>query len=204
MEVYGKVIEIALNTQVPKNGGGTYPGALLTYRNAEGKMQEKGFHANVMKHNPAVANGLADLQTNDNFVMVLEKEGEFWNVKSLAKAGETPASTTNHSQPVAGKAVTNTGSTYATAEERAQTQKYIVRQSSITAALKMLEINDSKKNTAEGVINLASEFEAWVFAKEVESLIKSPQKRTASQKIGKEFPTENDNPFADMDDDIPL
>lgn len=189
MEVYGKVVEIALNTQVPKNGGGTYPGALLTYRNSEGKMQEKGFHANVMKHNPAVANGLADLQTNDNFIMVLEKEGDFWNVKSIAKAGEATVSTTNNAQPIAGKATqAYSGSTYTTAEERACTQKYIVRQSSITAALKLLELHGNKKATTREVISLAQEFEAYVFnlaPKELTNINSS-------------------SPFEDMEDDIPL
>ena len=59
MEIKGKVVEINLDTQVPKNGGGTYPGATISFRDANGKLQEKGFHANALKFNAALKNEIA-------------------------------------------------------------------------------------------------------------------------------------------------
>ena len=152
MDVIGTVVEIKTDTQVPKTGGGTYPGALLTFRNAEGKIQEKGFHQNALKFNPALKNGLDNLSVGDTFTMVMEKEGEYWNAKSIAKGGtvKTNESTIAHKAPT----------TYPSSEERALTQKYIIRQNSITNAV-AFHSNDKTK-TLEDIKKTAEFFESWI------------------------------------------
>lgn len=54
-------------------------------------------------------------------------------------------------------------STYETPEERAKRQVLIVRQSSVTAALKLAELNKVKDVTVEYVTNQAKQFERYVF-----------------------------------------
>lgn len=188
MEIRGKVVEINLDAQIAKNGGGTYPGATISYRDANGKLQEKGFHTNSLKYNAALKNGLENLQTSDNFVAQAEKnDAGFWDWKSIAKdsGGNTTTTTASNTKQVVSSNVVS--STYATKEERAQTQVYIVRQSSLTNALKLLEIQGKKSVDKFAVISLAQQFEAWVLGKPIENSV-----------------IENNDPFKDMEDDIPL
>lgn len=53
-------------------------------------------------------------------------------------------------------------STYETAEERAVKQKYIIRQSSISSAIQLLDTNGDTENTVADVINIAESFYIYV------------------------------------------
>jgi len=53
--------------------------------------------------------------------------------------------------------------TYETPEERSAKQKYIVRQSSVSAAINLLGLNPKKVPTTEEVIAIAKQFEDYVF-----------------------------------------
>lgn len=162
MNVSGTVVLIKIDVDIEKNGGGSYKGWKLVYENDAGEVKTIQKHMNSLKYAAPLANGLKQLKVGDTFTMEMEKEGDFWNPKSVYKGEATKETTT---QPVASRAQTTTtssGSTYATKEERAQTQKYIVRQSSITSALKLLEVTGVKKVAPSDVIALAREFEAFV------------------------------------------
>ena len=74
-------------------------------------------------------------------------------------------------------------STYETSEERAARQVMIVRQSSISSAVALLAANGGKKNTAEEVLNIAKEFEAYVMGKVIDKPV-------------------NPESFADMEEDV--
>jgi hypothetical protein len=197
MEITGKVIEINLNAQVPKKDGGSYPGATITFRDANGKVQEKGFHANAFKYNAALKNGLENLSAGDEFTAVLEKKDDFWNWLSVSKGIASATKEQTKSQNNTQQASKAAPSTYATAEERAQTQKYIVRQSSITNALKLLELNqqelkglkEKQTYSTDDVIALASDFEAYVFDYEPTALADSGKVTSG---------------IKDMNDDIPF
>lgn len=187
MEVYGKVVQVSIDVAAKKQDGGTYQAWKLVYEDNKSEIKTITKPMTMLKYNAALANGLQALEVGDNFIMDTEKKDGFVNPTSIRKAAQE-STTTNKAEQVA-----KTGSTYETAEERAQKQKYIVRQSSITAALKLIEIQGKQAPDQFAVISLAEQFEAWVFGNEV-----------TSKKKGKEFPTENDNPFKDMEDDIPL
>lgn len=186
MEITGKVLLIETNATI-KGQNGNYQGTELTYKDSEGLTKSKAFHVNALKFNAALNNGLNNLSPGDEFTAVLEKKDSFWNWMSISK-GTNAVSNTTPSKPV-GSASTSapmsksTPSTYATAEERAQTQKYIVRQSSITAALKLLEIQGKKTVDQFSVISLAEQFTAWVMGESTQVII---------------------DDIADMEDDIPL
>ncbi len=136
-----------------------------------------------------------------------KNEGEkYWNWTSTNLAGEPQASpagtasdtSVSNSGPVSepqSRATSAprarvTGSNYETPAERARRQVYIVRQSSLSAAIETLKANTTPAKTGDGVfylpitkeavIALARDFEAYVFEPKV---------------VGK---------FDDMDDDIPF
>lgn len=162
MIVKGTVVSIEIDVQVAKNGGGTYPGSRLTYRDEAGAIKEKAFHQNVFKFNAPLKVQLANLKTGEAFNMTMEKEGEFWNVKGITPAGATPV-VADKDVPATGKTTPYQApkSTYATPEERAQTQVYIVRQSTLTQAIAYATLV-AEQPTVEGIIRIAKQFEAHV------------------------------------------
>lgn len=166
MEVRGVVVSFEENVQVAKNGGGTYPGARFSYRDENGALKEKGFHNNVFKFNAGLKTQLANLKPGQPFVMVVEKENDFWNVKSVLPESNVQA-TTSGSNAVGSKTTPSPSpkSTYETPEERAQKQVYIVRQSSINQALEYLGLTKTKPSIEE-VLKTASQFESHVFGVE--------------------------------------
>ena len=189
MQITGKVVQVAIDVDVKKaekNGGGSYKGWKLVYEDGEGEVKTIAKHMNSLKFAAPLANGLKQLNAGDMFTMEMEKEGDFWNPKSVFKGEASPTKT----QSIASKhtnTTTSSNSTYATKEERAQTQKYIVRQSSVTSALKLLEVTGVKKATTSDVIVLAKEFEAFVMG--------------TIPVIDKQ---ETSDDFSDLEDDIPF
>lgn len=170
MQIFGKVIEVQIDVQVAKKGGGTYPGCLLTYRDKDGKACEQAFHENVFKFKQHIKETLKLLSPGDTFMLEKEKQGDFWNVMSINKTegmevskvpdrASSPA--TQAASKPAGKVL---GSTYETPEERAKKQVYIVRQSSITAALSYFTLNKTAKASTEDILAIAKQFERYVFA----------------------------------------
>ena len=161
MQVRGTVISVEFDVAVAKNGGGSYQGARFSYRDEAGALKEKGMHNNVFKFNSVLKTQLANLVPGQGFVMEMEKENDFWNIKSVAS--EAPPTS---SQPVATGAkptpYTAPKSTYETPEERAKKQIYIVRQSTIGHAIEFLNHNN-KNYTLGDILKTAKEFEASVF-----------------------------------------
>lgn len=164
MIVKGSVVSVEFDIQVPKNGGGAYPGSRLTYRDETGAIKEKALHSNVFKFNPGLKTQLSNLNVGQTFDMEQIKEGEFLNVKSIlptaANTSTTPTQETSKATPYA-----SPKSTYATPEERAQIQVSIVRQSSIANAIKTIEIMKGKP-TMENILALAKQYESFVHGKE--------------------------------------
>lgn len=188
MEITGKVIAIDLDATVLGQKG-VYKGAELIYKDlSDGTNKTKAFHENAFKFNAALKNGLKNLTVGDEFTAVLEKKDEFWNWVSVAKG---------FAQTTAPETVLGTAkaapSTYATTEERAQTQVYIVRQSSITNALKLLELQGNKKADVPDVLTIASRLEGWVLGKQVDVPGNTPNKEVT--KVSNDTTFEDDIPF---------
>lgn len=108
-----------------------------------------------------------------------------WTSAKLSDGAAAPATAPQGTQ-AANKSVAYapTKSTYETPEERAQRQVYIIRQSSISSAVAALVAGAKAAPSAEAVLTLAKEFEAYVFSK--------PE------------PAGNDSGFDDMSDDVPV
>jgi hypothetical protein len=140
MQVQGKVISVSTNTTVKKNGGGTYPGWELIYKSLDGEVRTIAKHVNDLKYKPALAEALNGLSAGDDFTLEQEKDAKsgFYNVLSLVKGTVSmepslPAETKSQAAASANKGNSYQASTYPTADERANTQQYIIRQSSLTS-----------------------------------------------------------------------
>ncbi len=110
-------------------------------------------------------------QPGDVFTLVREKDDAgFWQWISIAAGDvEIEQAKPQGAAPAATKGTGPVGvaakSTFETPEERAIKQVYIVRQSSISAAIETLK-TDKKAPTVDEVLAVAKQYEAYVFAKE--------------------------------------
>ena len=185
--VNGTVVLIKIDVDIEKKDGGSYKGWKLVYEDEKGEVKTIAKHMNSLKYAQPLKNGLESLKAGDAFTLEQEKEGDFWNPKSIYKSEGAVSKPTTPTHAPQGKTVASSSSTYSTVEERAQTQKYIVRQSSITAALKLLELRGEKKAGVDDVLDFAAYFEAYVMDYEPTALADSSK-----------------SSFDDMDDDIPF
>lgn len=141
-------------------------------------------------NNPAVYKTIVDAKKGEVYNVEMQKNDKgFWDWVAVSLANAVNAGSTGSPEPIT-KASGSTGyaspkSTYETPEERAKKQVYIVRQSSISAAIDTLK-TDKKSPSAEEVIALAKQYEAFVFGTNVEP------------------PKLEDLPTFDLDEDIPL
>lgn len=145
------VIDVAQETLNAKNGR-TYQQLVVSYKNDKGMAQAKKL---VSFTNPDLFK-VAKSWTKDQIINVKTVKNEktgYWDWVGLegeqAVADTKQASTTRV-----------TGSNYATAEERAKTQVYIVRQSSITNAINLIGSGSSVAD----ILNVAKQFEEYIFA----------------------------------------
>ena len=146
---------------------GKYRQANVTYKGADGKVDaNKKIMSFTYKD---VFTELSQAQLGDKFEIKTEKnEKGYWDWTEAVRAGKNTAP--------AGKSYSESvtkGGNWETAEERAKRQVYIVRQSSISAALELAKLNGIEAPvTEQDVIASARVFEAFVFgiepAREVE------------------------------------
>lgn len=167
------IISVGNETKVPTARGG-YSKLEVAYKD-NGQVKGKNL---VDFTNPDLYKFVKGLKQGDHVVVDIEKEAgsdgrEYWQWKTAAigRKEETgtplpiqeasnsgPNATPTH-RPSTGKVL---GSNYETPEERARRQVLIVRQSSITAALKWFELNGGTADVQE-VVEIAEEFSRYVF-----------------------------------------
>jgi hypothetical protein len=152
----------ATKEQGTSKTGKPYNYVELAYKDTEGKVSGR----KIMSFGDSrpVYELLSKASPGEHYkINLVKNEGSgYWDWTAAAKADDNEPTTGGGSLPAApraggGKVV---GSNYETAEERAKRQVYIVRQSSITAALNFL--NNKAKSVSE-VLQIAKEFENYVF-----------------------------------------
>lgn len=149
-------IEILAVTAVTKpTAKGSYVQLDVAYKR-DGKTEGKKIMSFTSKD---VYNALKDATNGQVYTITSEKNEKsgYWDWVG-ASAGN--ASTSAPKAVAAGNAAPK--STYETAEERAKKQVYIVRQSSISAAVELLK-TEKKQPTPEEVVEVARFFESYVF-----------------------------------------
>ncbi len=164
MIITGKIVSIDLNATITKAQGGTYKGAEIVFKDANGKVQTKNIHENGLKYAPAVKNGLESLEPGDNFTVEIEKKDDFWTWISIKKGIEQEEKQKTTTQ----QSTTTKNTSWETAEERSARQKLIVRQSSLTNAIAYLVSQGRTHVTEEIVLEIATVFYNWVFEQGVD------------------------------------
>lgn len=113
--------------------------------------------------NKDVFNTLKGAQSGDEFTVTAVKGEQYWEWQNVSPRGQAPAETSSGGNVSASKpAAASPKSTYETPEERAKKQLYIVRQSSIGAAINLLKTEKVIPSVNE-VLATAKQFEAYVF-----------------------------------------
>lgn len=136
---------------------GKYRMCEVAYKGNDGKITSK----KLMSFNyPEVFNSFANAKQGNVFsVEMVKNDKGYWDWTTATTGGAmskpAPASIGNASPK----------STYETAEERANRQVLIVRQSSLSNAVEFLGLNTKKIPTAQEVVEVASFFESYVFGK---------------------------------------
>ena len=144
-------------TEFSNAKGNTYKVAEVAYKD-NGKINGKKV-VSFGKSAPAFVT-ISTAKTGDVFEVTQVKDDKYWVWTALTpvSAGEVAMSTNS----VKG-ATASPRSTYETPEERAHRQLLIVKQSSLTGALKFLELNGAKKFPIEELFDVAKQLEDWVF-----------------------------------------
>lgn len=131
--------------------------ASVTYKSDTGRVDAKNVMSFTFKD---VFNTLSEAKHGDVFdVTTIKNDKGYWDWTEITAAGKN----TGAASATAGvaKAVR---SSYETPEERAKRQVYIVRQSSISAAVELAALNKAKGPVTEAdIINSAKQFEGYVF-----------------------------------------
>lgn len=156
-----KVVATATADKKTKTGK-DYIELEVTYKNLT--FQEK---VESKKLNPfgnkQVYDTLKNSSAGDVFTIQRVKEGEYWQWVGISEGGSAVPST-SAAKPSGATATPK--STYETPEERAKKQVYIVRQSSIGAAIETLSVGAKAPPKKEDVVELAKYYEGYVFGKE--------------------------------------
>lgn len=180
MIVQGKVIEVEWDVNIEKNGGGTYVGTKLAFKDAKGKIEEKAWAQKSLNH-PANSHVKAVLQTLNPGCFfeaeAVKNDAGYWNwtqLKTIDNMGTAAQATTGTQQ-------VGTRSTYETPEERAERraldkekfafekekQKLIIRQSSLSNAISYMQNEKAvPEYSVEDVIAVAKQFEAFVISQD--------------------------------------
>ena len=153
-----KVVSVNREDVPNKNGKGTYCKLTVAYRDDKGKLSEKSI---LSFTNPAVFKAFERAEAGAEINVKSEKVGDYWNWTAILTGDEAVSQPT--ATPTANNATRVTGSNYETKEERALKQRYIVKQSSLSAAVSILTVGAKTPPEVDAVIALADKFVDYVF-----------------------------------------
>jgi len=167
---------------------GKYKMAEITFKDlAKGQTSSKKL---MSFSNPAVYKTLVDAKKGEVYTIEMQKNDKgFWDWIAASIANSVNAGSAGSPEAITKAAgstsFTSPKSTYETPEERAKKQVYIVRQSSISAAIDTLK-TDKKSPSVSEVLDVAKQYESFVFG-----VTNEPTKLA-------------DLPTLDEDEDVPL
>lgn len=160
------VLSVNIETK-PTKTGKTYQLADVAFKDDQGKVSGK----KIMSFGATekAFKVLADNSVGKTFDVESVKNGAgYWDWTNLSVASTATASTSTPNAPSVGRATSN--STYATAEERAKTQVYIVKQSCIAQAVTTLAIGAKVPPSTQSILEQAQKYVDFVFAEKATSI----------------------------------
>jgi len=158
------ILNVQSTTQIAKSNK-PYQQLEVAYKNLtfSGKIESKKLMP--FGAQKAAFDALANAATGSVFeVTVVKNDAGYndWTAISQAVPGSpAPQAVGSINKPTQGNAV-QVKSTYETPEERAKKQVYIIRQSSLSAAIGSLSVGAKSALKASDVIAVAEEYYAWV------------------------------------------
>lgn len=162
------VISVDITTKTNK-AGKPYQVAALAFRNVNsGKVEEKKI-LDWTAEGKACYSTAAAAQAGQVYTVTMEKGEQYWNWKSMVQ--ESPHFKNVETSPNTSRNVGQTtgARTYETAEERAERQVLIVRQSSLSSAVATLTAGAKAPPKTDDVLNLAEQYSSFVFQKEAKN-----------------------------------
>lgn len=175
MIITGTVVDTEFNVQVAKNGGGTYLGSSLLFKDSNGQVKTKSWAQKIFD-NPSFstnANIIKSLAKGDEFTVEMEKnDAGFWNWLTITK-GTTAGAVSSSSGTSSNTGAAKTGSSYASYEERQERfaldkakfqfeqdkQGLIIKQSCLAQAVAYSKGSDVD---TDAVIKTAIDFEKYI------------------------------------------
>ena len=176
MQIEIQVLNIEVEER--KNGKGQpYKMADVAYKDlSSGKTQSKkiaSFGKTEATFLSFASNGVG------RYSAELEKDGDYWVMTSATPSSGKPSSTANAaSNESAGRATTQGTAQPSSkfAEDKDKVQKYIVRQSSLKAAVDYFAVKGDKKVTVDNIVETAAKFESYVFDEYSPETFQEPKK----------------------------
>lgn len=146
-----------VNVEVTTPAGKRYQVAEVIYKQ-NGETKTKKIMSFV---NPAVFAVVKDAKSGDVYTITQEKDGKgYFQWTSITSGAEAAASPV--SAPARSVAAPSTGRDFETKDERAERQKLIVRQSSLSNAIATLAPGAKTALDPNAVLELADKYVAWV------------------------------------------
>lgn len=168
---------------------GSYTILTVNFRDASGKVASRNIMSFVAKE---VFNALQVGKENEIFEVTEDTNAkgykEFTSAKSTGTF-DTPNSGASNGSDTKSSSVPK--SNYETAEERANRQILIVRQSSLSTAVDYIKAVGNVKAKVSDIITIAKQLEGYVFGVSVNDKVESAVKAIQSQRS------------SEMDDDLP-
>lgn len=166
MEIQIKVLAVEIESK-PNKKGGVYQQATVSYKDlGDGKVTAQKIMDFSDKE---LFKTVAAMKGGEEYTITKEKRGDYWNwvaatlgVSGVQSAAAVPSGTRTSTNIERTTAVRGN---YETAEERAARQRYIIRQSSLSAAIAVLSPGAKAPLDAAAVKALADDFTDWVFEK---------------------------------------
>lgn len=168
--LYGTVISVTLETDVPKQGGGSYKGWQLIYKTQSGEVRTVAKPITGLKYNKALENGLKSLSSGDEFTLEQEKNGAYNEVKSIVKGIQQGEEVSVDKSSTPSKAPQYQARDFADKAERARVQEFIVRQNALTNAVASLSVGAKAPLNSNEVTSLAEQYVGWVFKQTIDGL----------------------------------
>ena len=155
------IVDVSGLNSLVSAAGKPYKALEVAYKNEQGQIASK----KIMEFDKVLLKPFQSFQKGDIVEVHSVKEGDYWQWKSATLAGQGGSTGISDSKPITGSGggTTKTQSTYETSEERAKKQVYIVRQSSISAAINLLGAGAKVPANLSLVLDTAKAFEDYVF-----------------------------------------
>jgi hypothetical protein len=152
-----------VNVEVTTPAGKKYQMAEVVYKQEYNGKQDVKTKKVMSFANPAVFATVKDAKSGEQYELTQVKENEYWQWTNLVKIdGNTSAAPSAPASSTSRQAASYSGRDFETKEERADRQRLIVRQSSLSNAINILTPGSKSALDTKAVLALADELVAWV------------------------------------------